>query len=121
MGGGGEGIRGQRSTSFHHELGDTIFKSSAVGARRRLAVAPGSVVGAVLDTDVLEPARRNVVALLIDVVVAARVFVRPPELPVVAFRNAFVVDGVLLLVGGVGPIEVLVLLVRVLIGVAPYR
>ena len=39
----------QRSTSFHHELGDTISKSSAVGARRRLAVAPGSVVGAVLE------------------------------------------------------------------------
>ena len=61
------------------------------GGEAALAVAPGRVVGAVLDTDVLEPARRDVVALLIDVVVAARVFVRPPELPVVAFRNAFVV------------------------------
>ena len=79
-----------------------FFKSSAVGARRRLAVAPGRVVGAVLDTDVLEPARRNVVALLIDVVVAARVFVRPPKLPVVAFRHAFVVDGVLLVISGIG-------------------
>ena len=64
------------------------------GGEAALAVAPGRVVGAVLDTDVLEPARRDVVALLIDVVVAARVFVRPPKLPVVAFRNAFVVTAV---------------------------